>query len=299
MEELNPTQFRMQTNIKAKPGSQGTLFQGGYNRNYHRGYGPERQAEAREHVEVGYQNWMRNSKGANTGEQRARLMDTIARSTVPSEDLRAESEGRMGPMRVKYHTGMFLNHIQAHGIYQAKGGTTDQGQPAITLHPGAEETTTAIHELGHHVSNARKTEHSQNYKTDQPAMRGQEEAFADNYAQEHFRDRRGKPTVVGQYAGGFTDDQRPHEFYDSYNVAREAGQPYRGKRDWEINPMADKPRRDALPANHVPGQMPLLDRVQHGHDYTTGSYKHVDWDYPYDDDYKQAVKRDDNFRDKK
>lgn len=279
MEELNPTQFRMQTNIKAKPGSQGTLFQGGYNRNYHRGYGPDRQAEAREHVNVGYQEWLRSSTGgANTGAQRARLMDTVARSTVPSEDLRAESEGRMGPMRVKYHTGMHLSHINAAGVYKAKGGSVDQGQPSITLEPGQENTTTAIHELGHHISNSRLTEHSQNYKTNQPKMRGQEEAFADNYAQEHWRDRRGKPAEVGKYGGGWVDDVRSHEFYDSYDVARKAAGPYRPAREWEVDPSSN------LPADHVPGQQPLLNKVTTNEYGVTpggnpGETKKTDWDY--------------------
>src|SRR4051812_26976626 len=81
----------MRSNIKAKPGSQGTLF--GHDKSvlnprmrWPKGYEPERLSEVREALDHGTE--VHGSSDTHQMAHYARIVDTVARSTIPAEHLK-------------------------------------------------------------------------------------------------------------------------------------------------------------------------------------------------------------------
>lgn len=205
---LTGKQFRMTSNMKAAPNSQGTLFQGvpakpgGAGQDWPRRYSPQRRDEVvgalRNHEDVqedlkGHQKaegWSTQTGDALA--QQAHGISAIARSTVPVEHLQ-------GGLRISWGVGSAsgntLGEYHRYGRYgtQKEPSGPPWGGPDISIERklGNEHTPTVIHEIGHHVSaTVDKNPHAE---YDSPANRGQEEGFAENYAETHFRDKTGKP----------------------------------------------------------------------------------------------------------
>lgn len=187
MTELTGAQWRMHSNMKAAPNSQGTLFQGGNAQRYPRGYTPERSREVE--ANLSENNFENMRKSADT---RA-IIDTVKRSTVPAEIVQ----------NVTFHgTGGGMGRQRGMGQGLAIGGSYAGGTKfdetfdnkiltgTIKVSGGQESTTTPIHELGHHQSRLLGRPSSQ-YNT--VSRRGADEGFAETFAETHSRDRRGRP----------------------------------------------------------------------------------------------------------
>lgn len=187
---LTGKQFRMVTNMKAAPNSQGTLFQGGNAQRNPRGYTPERQAEVLGNLHPNTSAAMKSSETTRA------VVGTVTRSTVPAETIRnVQFSGAGGPMRVARGS---YSGLAVGGTYQGGTRFSDDFKQMtltgkVTVAPGQEAGSTPIHELGHHESRllGRK---SAEYNT--PARKGADEGFAETYAETHFRDRRGRPDVT-------------------------------------------------------------------------------------------------------
>lgn len=166
---LSP-QFQMGPSMKDKPNSQGTLFRVSADARrpemrQPRGFSPERRRQVGAAVGHVY-----GVGGVYTAPgERAALVNNLARSTVPVGHL-------IGA--VKWHTGAdeFLG--------EGNNGEYRRGLNSILLAHGREQKSTVIHELGHALSKQFETAHS---AYDTSTRRGQEEAFADNYATDHSR----------------------------------------------------------------------------------------------------------------
>lgn len=238
--------------LKDKPGSQGTLFRGGTeyssDKRYPRGYTPERRNEVAEAVvrpsitvDTSLQKTQSDDRVISTGTQSKHfkdrkvnygvvdgkphlanesaqptrnLVDNIARSTVPVEHLNG----------VQFRTNVGqeqLGHVTTAGHYSRAGDALSKGDPVIRLGPGYERESVAIHEIGHHVSSVEGNEWKKNYSFTSPEG-GQEEAFADNYADTHFRNSKGKPESRGTYGGGEHAGhiERSPEFWGGYRTNR-------------------------------------------------------------------------------
>lgn len=182
----NRSQFRMVSNMKAAPNSQGTLFQGGNAQRYPRGYTPDRQIEVLANLHP-------KTYAALSGDAKTRaIVDTVKRSTVPAEGIRNvhfTPAGNMGRQR-----GM-SNGLQIGGMYQGSYKfSEDYNHKILTgtvqVASGEENTSTPIHELGHHQSRLLERKSSE-YNT--PARKGADEGFAETFAERNWRDRRGRP----------------------------------------------------------------------------------------------------------
>jgi hypothetical protein len=197
--------YDLRSNIKGKPGSQGTLFQvkdkGLLNSalRWPRGYTPERQAEVRD---VLSKTPVDAPPGVNPHENRARVEDVIARSTIPVRKDVRHADAHMGLQQI--HGAMAPG---TEGTYWPH-----QRRVAIDLrHPEGERNL--VHELGHHAdnihgeTNSRAIAHMQ--KTDDwtgNTISGMGEAVADNYMEEHYRTRGRSPQAVsgGRYEENYT-----------------------------------------------------------------------------------------------
>lgn len=233
--------------LKDKLDSQGTLFRGGTkyssDKRYPKGYTPERQAEVADAVvRPSVQNYLNKPAETSTGTQSKHfkdrrvtvglnpdypkgyrmesaqptrnLVDNVARSTVPVEHLRGVQ------FRTSASEAMLGEKVAGH--YDKRGDAMTNGDPVIRLKEGADSTSTAIHEIGHHVSQA----HEGNiHPYDEHGFSGPEEAWADNYAEEHFRDPKGKQEQRYTYGGGPWGGhiQRSDEFWSSYGKNRSWG----------------------------------------------------------------------------
>lgn len=156
----------MRTNFKNKPESQGTLFQGGKDqlnpqRRYPRGYTPQRQREISEALP--------KSDTVADPTHHPRVVDAVARSTMPVGDLRGLKEVHNRPKE------------GTKGTYWPARNTAgvDMSQP------GADETL--IHELGHHNDNRLSTLR----RKDVPTTFGKVPEVADQHAV-LLNERRGK-----------------------------------------------------------------------------------------------------------
>lgn len=231
------TDWQVGAVLKNKPNSQGTLFRGGTSQmsdaRFPRGYTPERLHEVanvvggsitrgqgaksgtfRDHAYV--HPATKEEAGRANNKPKRDLVDNIARSTVPVEDMTKADPGRRlhfwvhdsfdRRMEADNHAGTYFHeppsHSNRHDIY---------------LQTNAVRGDTPIHEIGHHVSHM--TGEHPGYAT--PAQQGQEEAQADNYAEKHFRDRRGKQAYGGTYGGGQFLLNRPDDFWSSYHKHRD------------------------------------------------------------------------------
>lgn len=201
--------------LKNKLGSQGTLFRGGTKyaspARYPRGYTPERQAEVREAVQPAPFTAKTNTIHP--------VVDTLARSTAPAEHLKNVKWAVAEP-------GQALTSAEAQGKESVAGvylpPWTEEGQSTIALKPYATRSSTVLHELGHHRSYMLDNPWQKKYSYEAPEG-GHEEAFADNYAEQHFRDQRGRPVDRGTYGGGQWAGriQRSDEFWGGYHSHRD------------------------------------------------------------------------------
>lgn len=261
----------VRTNLNPSPGSQGTLFSGGKQfaaeGRYPRGYTPERLHEVANAVggsyaqgkgghagtfrDHPYGRYADNGEFVQTGRANNKpkrdLVDNIARSTVPVEHMTNTEPGRRLHFWVNDSFDAQMEAAGHLGNYQA-APPSHSNRHDIFIKTDAVRGATPIHEIGHHVSHMAGTEHSA-YGDDH--QRGREEAFADEYAQQHFRDRRtGKETKVGVYGGGFISEKRTTGFFDAYHAVRGT------RRNGEWNQLPSDPQE------HVKGQMPLVNKIE-------------------------------------
>ena len=266
------TDWQMQPKVNQTHGAQGTLFHGGPHR-WPRGFTPERGAEvARAVTVVGAalphdpQRAFDRKAWGQERISRQRTLDNIARSTVPMSDFEGERihvqsvSPQLQPYRPPLNQG-------AAGVYRGKRSKTHE----IQVRQDHETSSTVIHELGHAVSNIRGTAHS---AYDTPAVRGTEEAYADDYAARHFRDRRGRPETQFEY---HPDDalapshQDKADFSAAYRGARTTSLP---KGSFELMEEHDQFQRDNP-------TLPGMERMKRSGGYF-GEAPHPMYERPYD-----------------
>lgn len=243
MADLTGKQWRMETNIKAAPNSQGTLFQGGNptpreHGRWPRGFSPERRDEVAKMV-GGYP---RNA-GERSAEGRQGI-HTIARSTVPSPHL----DG----LYADFHS------VEVSAIGDGRAGdyrTAGRTLGVMRIAPGQAGGTTPIHEIGHHVSAQVERNWHSSYST--PGQRGQEEAYAENYAETHARDRRGRRVKIDKGPEGWASKEETVEarkaLREHFYARREADSPAHS--NWRPTPVAPR---------FGPVQTELLSRMNSG-----------------------------------
>lgn len=226
--------YDLRSNMKDKPGSQGTLFQvkdkGLLNpqQRWPRGYTPERRDEIagalKDTVIMDRVSHPVRSRDPEDWEQgryaryphaEARVVDTLARSTVPASDIQG-----LERIHDKPHTG----HLATYWPAKKEMAVTMFGsRPTSTGRSLKEEGEhSLIHELGHHVDKAHTGEterHMQQgvaakveYATPggpEAVRSGLAEGVADNYYVEHFRGRGRKRERVtqGHYETNFAPDE--------------------------------------------------------------------------------------------
>lgn len=179
--------YDMRSNIKGKPGSQGTLFQVTDKsllnpmQRWPRGYTPERQREvdsALPHV-FGMQIPPRESFNDQTGkfdfeypQARDVVRTAVSRSTVPVEHLQGLT--RIGPNVGEGRAGVYWQ--------RGKDIHLDYNRPRHDVE------RTLIHEIGHHADNMTKPQPEPGtWREPGDKDHGIAEAVADNYQQKHFR----------------------------------------------------------------------------------------------------------------
>lgn len=227
----------LRSNIKAKPGSQGTLFQPASKsllnpqQRWPRGYTPERQNEIREALK---DTPVEGRYAPDAAHQRARVVDTVARSTVPAHNLRGLSridanvkEGTLGT----YWPG--TQRLAVNMLNRDQWKDDDSGQ-------------TLIHELGHHrdfqsgtasaggitdekiehtaqaMNPGREVNTTMKIQADQEIRRGRAEGYADNYMVRNYRTRGRNPQPVtqGAYEQNFPAPEYRNRQYPGYNDIR-------------------------------------------------------------------------------
>lgn len=213
------TDWHVATNLGQSPGSQGTLFSGGTkwssDDRFPRGYTPERLHEVNDAFRM--KDWGDSTPG-DFAQQRSALVDTVARSTVPTEHLEDLRFMHVPPgTRIlgKGHMGSTDPEGDAAGAYFRREEKVDGFSGSIAVHKEFAREKTPIHEIGHHVDRQAKISRTT----------GEAEGFADNYAQEHYRDRRRNPIQVEAYGGGMFGGQirRSDQFWSDYNRTRDWG----------------------------------------------------------------------------
>lgn len=209
----------VRTNMKAKPGSQGTLFQGGSDQmtdaKWPKHYTPERLHEVRQ-VVAGRQRSFPDRPSMGELDQHPdtrKLIDNIARSTVPLQHLQ-HLQFAPNKSDEEMTSGKGDAQLLADGIH-SPSVMGPSGLGLIRLRRGKADSPVAIHEIGHDVS----------HRAGRPVLNtrtklGHEEATADAYAQEHFRDRRGRSTSFDGYRYLRPDSLRNDEFFASYHATR-------------------------------------------------------------------------------
>lgn len=233
----------VRTNIKAKPGSQGTLFQGGSEQmtdaKWPRHYTPERLAEVKKAVAPGQKRFRDEPymQQYDTNGETRKLIDNIARSTVPAAHLN-RLQFSPGKSVNDMTTGSGDHSFTAGGDYTNPPTANPNSVGVIRVLRGDAGHPVPIHEIGHHVSHLAGT---QSYGT--PTQRGTEEGKADAYAEEHFRDRRGRPTSYNGYRYMRPDPVRNGEFFDAYHATR--------PRDRELEAYNPEPHLPGLDARTV------------------------------------------------
>lgn len=209
----------VRTNIKTKPGSQGTLFQGGSDQmtdaKWPRHYTPERLAQIKD-VVAPKQKVFPDRPGMgkyDDAPDTRKLIDNIARSTVPGDHLQHlqfSANKQPGEMTV----GEGDSQMTADGLYSRSKLRVGDG--LIRMRRGMADSPVAIHEIGHHLDHLTGRAPART-RTDL----GHEEGRADAYADEHFRDRRGRPTTsFDGYRYMQPDSVRNAEFFAAYHGSR-------------------------------------------------------------------------------
>lgn len=198
--------WEIRTNIKSKPGSQGTLFQGGRKelnpqRRWPKGYTPERQADVHGGLAATTVHpTVKVNPPRRSDEVRARVVDAVSRSTVPVEHL----------------DGLREIHDQPEKGTEATYWPMRKSLAVDMFHPDGHKNL--IHELGHHRDNyTRESVGMTKANKDilySPTGKGRAEAaeaVADNYYVEHHRDlgRNGRPPTQGRYEDTGNADHMP------------------------------------------------------------------------------------------
>jgi hypothetical protein len=211
----------VRSNIKAKPGSQGTLFQGGSDQmtdaKWPRGYTPERLHQVREAVAPGREVFPDEPymKSYDTNGDTRKLIDNIARSTVPGAHLN-RVQFSAGKSKAQMTVGSGDSEMTAGGLYtRPPSDDGPRGVGRIRVLKGVADDPVAIHEIGHHAS----------HLAGPPALvtktdLGREEGKADAYAETHFRDRRGRQISDNGYRYTEPNSERNAEFFASYHATR-------------------------------------------------------------------------------
>lgn len=251
---MTESNFDLRSNIKGKPGSQGTLFQvtGKSALNptlrWPRGYSPERQAEVHSALKatpIDPPDYMEDEH--EPGDYKAlhayapRVRDTIARSTVPAEHLQGlkyihghpdqGTDGTYWPRRRELAVDMnqpeadevliheLGHHADAQHLRTSEHAALRLGQQR------AEEKVKADPRLQHHVSETGEVNVNSTRLVNavREVSYGVGEGVADNYMVEHYRTRgrRPQPTTQGAYEKNFTRD-RLDEKYPGYSEMRPA-----------------------------------------------------------------------------
>lgn len=210
--------YDLRSNIKGKPGSQGTLFQVkdksllNQEQRYPRGYTPERQAEIRGALQsttvVGYSHPVRTSpeEQRKTGRYvrypgtEAKVVDALARSTMPAEHISGLKRIHEKPRQGHYATYWPMKQEMGVRIDDAKD---------------ADESL--LHEMGHHAD--RQHTHTSELALGQAkdpdgVNSGVHEAVADNYYQQHYRSRgrKGSAPSQGLYEREFSTEDLDRRF---------------------------------------------------------------------------------------
>lgn len=229
---------------------------------YPRGYTPERMREVNDAlsdtklgiVEVdpfnrrsftAMSNLLDQNRDANPREEAAKIKETLARSTVPAEDLR-------GLRGIHTNNAVIPEHIS--GRYETKKNDGrgsifirstmtapkevdyDDYDSSGYLEPVRQDTgfinddgQTLIHELGHHVDNKKGNLKkialaTNNYKDFNLGHKGAGEGRADAYADQHFVNDRRFPKATDNRVeeGGYTGERFRNlkDFWDSYSKHR-------------------------------------------------------------------------------
>lgn len=217
--------YDLRSNIKGKPGSQGTLFQvkdkGLLNpqQRWPRGYTPERNREVSEALDLhtNVSPTTRVDPPRRATEVRARLQDAIARSTVPAEHLAGLRTIHDQPEQG--HDATYWPGRQSVAV-----NMFSRNEGAITGHDEDEDEHDAgaknlIHELGHHHDffqtreSAALTRENKNilYARNGRGYADAGEAVADNYYVEHYRGpgRAGARATQGRYEDNGLADEMP------------------------------------------------------------------------------------------
>jgi len=216
--------------LKDKPGSQGTLFRGGTkyssDKRYPRGYSPERGHA----VNDAFRYNVYSSEDLDDHSYR-RIVDTIARSTVPIEHLapRKNLYATEYPIEVQSHHGVLPKGTHGQYSYLPHDVDVHNFHDKLAIQPYATGGSTVIHELGHHVSAMQLQPHS---APEGLHMKGREEAFADDYAHEHYRDRKGRAPGMDEYPA-LTNPGKPvpQEWSEGYFEQRKTT-PANWTREW-------------------------------------------------------------------
>ena len=306
---MGSTDWHIGPVLKDKVGSQGTLFRGGTkyssDKRYPKGYTPERQAEVANavvkpsiHVDLSKRRTQTDDREIRTGtasshykDRQVRtsehwdgtpntyanesaqptrdLVDNIARSTVPVDHLSG----------VQFRTNVDQDRLGAPttaGHYDTRGDAMSNG-PVIRLGAGYEKGSTTIHEIGHHVSETQGNEWRKNYSHSTPE-RGQEEAFADNYADTHFRNQKGKPEPRGTYGGGEYAGhiERSPEFWGGYRTNRHYAPDFGDRHAENEKYLSAFPEERTHPDGSVDQPLIHREREYGGYDQKTGRTLHTD-----------------------
>lgn len=230
----------VRTNMKAKPGSQGTLFQGGSDQmtdaKWPRHYTPERLHEVRNAVAPRSRVFRDEPylHEYDTASEERKLIGNIARSTVPGEHLQ-RLQFSPGKSAAAMTIGSGDAEMVAGGLYTKPPSPNPNSSARVRLRRGLADNAVAIHEIGHHASYL-----SGPPNLDTRTALGHEEATADAYAQEHFRDRRGRRTQFNGYRYVQPDSERNAEFFASYHATR--------PREIEFSPQRMDPHLPGLSA---------------------------------------------------
>lgn len=237
--------YDLRSNIKDKPGSQGTLFQVkdksllNPKQRWPRGYTPERRDEIAGALKdtvimdnLGHQERSRNPEDWDNGryvrypEVEHRVVDTLARSTVPASDIhglqRIHDKPAAGTIATYWPAKQEIGVRMLGSRMEGTGRSMrDEGENAL------------VHELGHHVDRTNgQTEAFMQQgvaaMVDHVGIGGPEktraglaEGVADNYYVEHYRGRGRKRerATEGHYEANYEPKELRRK-YPGYTYAR-------------------------------------------------------------------------------
>lgn len=216
--------YQLVSNVKDKPNAQGTLFSGGElsSSRYPRGYNPERFRDTVAHFgkpDIGYGTDLSGMK--TNAYYASQMLQNFARSKVDYTENPEIARGYNTPDQAHGPMLRFSNSLGTRGAYTPSGVKGNAGR--LDMSPAAIDSHTPIHEYGHftdrqNIWNSEET----------PKERGRREGVADQYAENNYRDRRGRATEVrgtpSKWDKGYgnTTPQRSKQFRDAYWNARES-----------------------------------------------------------------------------